>query len=76
VTSHIGRRVGIGAIEIAGVLADRLGLRCGVWDAASAVDLNAVGYAVVGLFAVRAAAVLLWRLGRLEERWALRPERA
>jgi nickel/cobalt transporter (NiCoT) family protein len=64
--------LGIGGIELAGVLADRLGLRGGVWDAASAVDLNAVGYAVVALFAVTwAGAVLVWRLGRLEERWAL-----
>ena len=30
-----------------GVLADRLGLRGGLWAAASGVDLNVVGYAMV-----------------------------
>jgi len=41
------------------------------------VDLNVVGYAIVGLFAVTwAAAVLVWRMARIEERWALPPERA
>jgi high-affinity nickel-transport protein len=69
--------LGIGGIELAGVLADRLGLRGGVWAAASGIDLNAVGYGVVGLFAVTwAGAVLVWRVGRLEERWALPAERA
>ena len=64
--------LGIGGIELVSVLADRLGLRGGVWDAAGAVDLNTVGYAVVALFAVTwAAAVLVWRVGRIEERWAL-----
>jgi high-affinity nickel-transport protein len=64
--------LGIGAIELATVLADRFGLRGGVWDLAGAVDLNLVGYAVVGLFVVTwAAAVLVWRVGRIEERWAI-----
>ena len=66
----------IGGIEIASVLADRLGLQGGLWDAVSGVDLNLVGYAVVGLFAVTwLAAVLVWRVARIEERWAL-PEPA
>ena len=36
------------------------------------IDLNAVGYIVVGLFvATWAVALAVWRFGRLEERWAL-----
>jgi len=67
--------LGIGGIELTAVLAERLGLRGGVWAAASGVDLNVVGYAIVGLFVVTwAAAVLVWRVGRIEERWALPAE--
>jgi high-affinity nickel-transport protein len=36
------------------------------------IDLNAVGYIVVGLFvATWAVALGVWRFGHLEERWAL-----
>jgi high-affinity nickel-transport protein len=69
--------LGIGGIEVVSVLADRFGLHGGIWSAAGSVDLNAVGYAVVGLFAVTwALAVVIWRVGRIEERWALPAERA
>jgi high-affinity nickel-transport protein len=69
--------LGIGGIELVSVLGDRLGLEGGIWAAAGSVDLNVVGYAIVGLFAVTwAAAVLVWRMARIEERWALPPERA
>jgi len=67
--------LGIGGIELTAVLAERLGLRGGVWAAASGVDLNVVGYAIVALFVLTwAAAVLVWRVGRIEERWALGAE--
>jgi nickel/cobalt transporter (NiCoT) family protein len=63
--------LGIGSIEIAAVLADRFGLRGGVWKLASGVDLSLVGYAIVALFAVTwAGAAVVWRLGRIEERFA------
>jgi high-affinity nickel-transport protein len=69
--------LGIGGIEVVSVVADRFGLHGGIWSAAGSVDLNAVGYAVVGLFAVTwALAVVVWRVGRIEERWALPAERA
>ena len=62
----------IGSIEIAAVLADRLGLSGSIWDLARGADLNSVGYVVAGLFVVTwAAAILVWRVGRIEERWAL-----
>jgi nickel/cobalt transporter (NiCoT) family protein len=67
--------LGIGGIELTAVLADRLGLRGGLWAAASGVDLNVVGYAIVALFVLTwAVAVLVWRVGRIEERWALPAE--
>ncbi|HET6505422.1 MAG TPA: HoxN/HupN/NixA family nickel/cobalt transporter [Baekduia sp.] len=52
----------VGSVELLSVLGSRLGL---------SLDLNLVGYAIAALFAVTwAAAVALWRLGRIEERWA------
>lgn len=61
----------IGTIELAGVLADRLQLEGGVWDAVAAVDLNLVGYAVLALFALTwLIALAAWKLGRVEERWS------
>jgi nickel/cobalt transporter (NiCoT) family protein len=61
----------IGTIELIAVFSDKLSLTGGVWDFVSAIDLNYVGYAVVGLFAVAwAIALAVWRLGRIEERWS------
>lgn len=61
----------IGVLVLTGLLVDRLDLHAGplVWIAS--LDLGYVGFAVVGLFAVTwAVAVAVWRLGRIEERWA------
>ena len=70
----------IGTIELLSIAADQLSLRGGFWDWVSGIDLNSVGYIVVALFvATWAVALAVWRLGRLEERWALpgsSPERA
>jgi nickel/cobalt transporter (NiCoT) family protein len=62
----------IGSLELLGVLADRLGLTGGVWHFVSTVDLNLVGYAIVALFvATWVIALAVWRVGRIEERWAV-----
>jgi high-affinity nickel-transport protein len=64
----------VGSIELLSVLTPRLGLSGGIWDAVADVDLNLVGYAVVGLFVVTwATAAAVWRFGHIEERWALDP---
>jgi high-affinity nickel-transport protein len=61
----------VGSIELLSVLADRLSLHGGVWDFASNLDLNLVGYFIVGLFvATWAIALAVWRFGRIEERWS------
>jgi high-affinity nickel-transport protein len=63
----------IGTLELMSVLAGRLGLRGGIWDFVSTLDLNLVGYAIVGLFVVTwAAALAVWHFGRIEERWTQR----
>ncbi|WP_211217932.1 HoxN/HupN/NixA family nickel/cobalt transporter [Microbacterium luticocti] len=60
----------IGTIELLSLLADELGWSGPFWDAVGAIDLNSVGYVVVGLLAVTwAAAVIVWKLGRFEQRW-------
>jgi nickel/cobalt transporter (NiCoT) family protein len=65
----------IGSIELLAVVADRLSLTGGVWDVVSELDLNLVGYFIVGLFVVTWALALgIWRLGRIEERWTARLE--
>jgi high-affinity nickel-transport protein len=60
----------IGSVELLAVLADRLSLSGGIWDFVSHLDLNLVGYAIVGLFVLTwAAALAVWHFGRIEERW-------
>jgi high-affinity nickel-transport protein len=62
----------IGSIEVLSVLGDELGLSGGFWDAVGNVDLNLLGYVIVGLFVVTwAVAVAVWRFGHIEERWRL-----
>jgi len=61
----------IGTVELASVIGDRLKLEGGVWDLVAGVDLNSVGFVVVGLFvATWAIALAVWRFGRIERRWA------
>ncbi|GAA1129351.1 HoxN/HupN/NixA family nickel/cobalt transporter [Nocardioides aquiterrae] len=60
----------IGTIELVSVLHDSGGWTNRFSDAVSSVDLDHVGFVVVGLFVVVwAAAIAYWNLGRVEERW-------
>jgi nickel/cobalt transporter (NiCoT) family protein len=61
----------IGALVLVGLLVEWLGIESGplVWLAS--LDLEFVGFAIVGLFVVTwALAVAVWRLGRIEEKWS------
>jgi high-affinity nickel-transport protein len=63
--------LGIGSIELLSVLAGKLGLTGGLWTSVSNLNLNLVGYVVVGLFvATWAVALAVWRFGHIEERWS------
>ena len=65
----------IGTIELVSVLAEKLSLSGQPWDFVAGIDLNYVGYAIVGLFALTwAVAVAIWRLGRVEEKWSAKVE--
>jgi high-affinity nickel-transport protein len=61
----------VGAIELLSAAAAELHLDGGLWDVVAAMDLNLIGYAIVGLFvATWAIALTVWRLGHIEERWS------
>ena len=57
------------------MFADKLSLNGGIWDFVSNLDLNIVGYFIVGLFVVTwVIALAVWRFGRIEARWSARLE--
>jgi high-affinity nickel-transport protein len=61
----------IGTIELLSILAEKLRLEGGFWVWVSTLDLNLVGYGIVGLFVVTwAGAFAVWRFARIEEKWA------
>jgi nickel/cobalt transporter (NiCoT) family protein len=61
----------IGTIELLGLAAHKLTLHGRFWDWVAAVDINTLGYIIAGLFALTwAAALAIWRLARIEERWS------
>ncbi|MEV6118770.1 HoxN/HupN/NixA family nickel/cobalt transporter [Streptomyces sp. NPDC052109] len=60
----------IGTAEMLGLLAAKAGLHGGFWDWLGGLDLNTLGFVVVGLFLVTwAAALAVWKFGRIEEKW-------
>ena len=61
----------IGSVELLGLFAGEFGWSGGFWDWVSNLDLNIVGYAIVGLFVVTWLVALgVWKFGRIEERWS------
>jgi high-affinity nickel-transport protein len=61
----------IGVLVLAGLLVDRLDLRSGPLTWAASLNLEYVGFAIVGLFVLTwAIALVVWRVGRIEQRWA------
>lgn len=67
----------IGSIEIFSLLAEKLGLSGGAWDWLAAIDLNTIGFAIVGLFVITwLVALAIWHFGNIEERWTAPIKRA
>jgi high-affinity nickel-transport protein len=63
----------IGTIELGGLLASKLHLSGPVWSWLEKIDVNVLGFVIVGLFvATWAIALSVWRLGRIEDRWTAR----
>jgi high-affinity nickel-transport protein len=64
----------IGTVELFSVLVDKLGIDNGPLAAIAGLDLNYVGYGIVGLFVITwIAALLVWRVGRIEQKWTAHP---
>ena len=66
----------IGSVELLGLLAEQFGWTGGLWGWLGGLDLNAIGFVIVGLFVVTwAGALLIWRYARIEEKWTVQAER-
>ncbi|MFI0740750.1 HoxN/HupN/NixA family nickel/cobalt transporter [Streptomyces sp. NPDC021100] len=63
----------IGTIELVGVLHEKLDMDDAVTGWIAGLNLDNVGFVIVGLFVVVwAAALAYWRLAKVEQRWAAR----
>jgi high-affinity nickel-transport protein len=62
----------VGTIEIVGLVAQEANLHGGFWDFMQAFNINTAGFVIVGLFALTwIAALVVWRVGNVEEKWDL-----
>jgi high-affinity nickel-transport protein len=60
----------IGTVEVLGLLATEFGLRGAFWDWVSGLNINVLGFVIVGLFVVTwVVALAVWRFGRIEDKW-------
>jgi high-affinity nickel-transport protein len=63
----------IGTIELAGLLAHKLGAQGAFWSWVQNLNLNVLGFVVVGMFVLTwLIAVAVWHIAHIEERWAAR----
>ena len=63
----------IGTIELGGLIASQLNLSGPMWHWFEHIDINMLGFVIVGLFILTwAAALTIWRVARIEERWTAR----
>jgi high-affinity nickel-transport protein len=61
----------IGTIELGGLLAEQLDLSGSFWTGFETIDINLLGFIIVGMFiATWAIALSVWRFGHIEERWS------
>jgi len=60
----------IGTIELGGLIASELHLSGSFWYWFENININFLGFVIVGMFvATWAIAVAIWRFGHIEERW-------
>ncbi len=63
----------IGTAELLSIVTDQLDIASGPLAAISRLDLNHLGFVITGAFVVTwAVALLVWRYGRIEDRWSAR----
>jgi nickel/cobalt transporter (NiCoT) family protein len=67
----------IGTIEFAGLFARELGAQGSFWKWVTNININELGFIIVGMFIVTwAIALSIWRFGHIEERWTSREPEA
>jgi high-affinity nickel-transport protein len=60
----------IGTIELAGIVAQHLNASGAFWVWVENIDINTLGFIIVGMFvATWVIALSVWHFGRIEERW-------
>ena len=63
----------IGTVELGGVIAQQVKAQGAFWSWLESIDMTKLGFAIVGLFVVTwLIALLVWRVGRVEQRWNAR----
>jgi len=61
----------IGTIELGGLVAEQLNLSGSFWNGFETININLLGFIIVGMFvATWAIALSVWRFGHIEERWS------
>jgi nickel/cobalt transporter (NiCoT) family protein len=61
----------IGTIELGGLIASELNLEGPFWNWFENININFLGFVIVGMFiATWAIALTVWRYGHIEERWS------
>ncbi|HEY4452097.1 MAG TPA: HoxN/HupN/NixA family nickel/cobalt transporter [Solirubrobacteraceae bacterium] len=61
----------IGTIELTGLFAQKLNAQGAFWTWVENIDINLLGFVIVGMFiATWAIALAVWRFGHIEERWS------
>jgi high-affinity nickel-transport protein len=61
----------IGTLELGGLIASQLNLSGSFWNWLENVNINLVGFVIVGLFAATwVIALCVWRFGSIEKRWS------
>ena len=62
----------IGGVELLGLLSQQLNINGRFWTDMQNADINTLGFVIVGLFVLTwATALLVWRFGRIEEKWTI-----
>ena len=65
----------IGTIELAGILAQHVGANGAFWQWLVKININELGYIIVGMFVLTwSVSLAIWHFGHIEERWAPAPD--
>jgi nickel/cobalt transporter (NiCoT) family protein len=61
----------IGTIEVLGLAPTELKFKGAFWNDMAKFNINAAGFVIVGMFVLTwAGALLIWRIGHIEEKWS------